>query len=392
MKPQHFWPAFLLAAVSPVIAQQSEKHPVKLSFSVGKISECSIVHAKPSVECDRPVVLTYISTIRPSATARTASSPTAFLARLYRSHSLVTREFVTPAEVNQKKEQPEIQALGPHSYALLLPPGKSSADLGELHFPVTAGDSQTVQVQLRYALPSRELLAARTVIYADRMRRADSYADIEKAWKAGHTTRFYIDPARSTVQFEWKSLQQPLTVKIVKRPVPFEEISKREGREPVWHFEGAWVFPGKHGSSTLVRGDERENWPNAGPAFFAAADPTSKRAGISLDVDMAEFQRTFPKVEVQPGRGNPHVRFDKPMAWTDLLEFSKLFDGTRFALGSRWSNAGAAIISNPAKEAVDPATVRKKIAGLGLRDDSLKHDERPRAWLLARRHAKRGGA
>ena len=126
----------------------------------------------------------------------------------------------------------------------------------------------------------------------------------------------------------------------------FAEVSKAEGMEPFWYWDGLWVFREGEGVSAGSLKGERFVWENVAPRFFRH-DP-KKATGtsdlrlsthLSVEGDVAAFRKQFPDLDVPdilmgPGRREPRVMFSSDIGDRGFLELAERLEGTRWFVDS----------------------------------------------------------
>ncbi|MHB9133117.1 MAG: hypothetical protein ACYDBB_18770 [Armatimonadota bacterium] len=361
----------------------------EITFQAGEAWQCSVVPVTPVIRSSVPIILLDISL---NSNTREAEPP--FYSWLHRSHQYVEHRQESPDKM--KPALAIVQSLGEHLYAPVLAPNTAWNGGTALAFPVGGEASKTVTLWVSYAVPTKEQLAAHAVIFTpDKPHLAVDDAEVTRALAGATPVSYYLGTGpywgmnalpgnKDLVSFTHR---YTLTVPVKPRPVPagfsFSEVEKREARAPEWYFAGAWVLRGDDESAILLRKDSRKTWSSVDPAFFTAISPDFTTDQLRMAVDQAQFRQRFPTADVSADQGGSHMRFSRKIKLTDLLAWSRQFDGTEYTLSG--INRSPYIVSAPAKLPIDLAVVAQKIAGLGLRDDSLPERERPQSWLFLRR-------
>ncbi len=192
-----------------------------------------------------------------------------------------------------------------------------------------------IMARLSYVVIAREDLEGAEVVSSPLPLKTRSIEAATRALKAG---RRVTVSDKTPVQH----VDAELVFEVQPRSLSFAQVSKAEGMEPFWYWDGLWVFREGEGVSAVSPKGERFVWKNVAPRFFRyeAKNPTGTadlRVSTHLGVegDIGAFRKQFPELDVPdvlmgPGRRAPRLMFSSDIGDRGFLELAEKLEGTRW--------------------------------------------------------------
>jgi hypothetical protein len=388
MRRIRWWAALTaMLVLAPVLAAPEETGPLPLpqvSFLVGPATECSLASVTPVIRTAAPIVLTEIRLTQP----RDLPLPS-FFSSIARNRPYLAYEFQPPETITDRS-MAVVQAQGSYAYGLLLLPGQDWRDEAGLTVPVYTAGAWHGNAVIEYAAITPEEIAARAVINEDGLyRRAASYRDAVEAAVRGALVRVYCGTRYGNAddRLSFKRIRFPMQIQVHPHAGPWPgtavDIARRAGQMPEWFADDAWIIRDGPGASLRMRADGEQRMSSVDPGFFTQVTPTMRFSELRIVADREAYRQRFPEAVFSNPPGRWYLRLPRTLNGKELADWSHLFDGTEFYLGI--DGQGLCIMSNQARVPADPAMVRDKIDGLGLRDDRIAYTDSPEGWLSARR-------